>query len=209
MNPTRQIINRTISAVLVLFSTISFAYDSEDYTTTVKVNGIELNQALSAAQVEKLLGKNSQKITKEYAECTGNYEYSTSIPSGKNLTFEIFAEDNPQIKSDSFYKGKQNFQQLGTTKGRVWLSWSNSQHMNDSILVNNKVITPQYTLNQFKKDFPNSAKNGTNVLILTPAEARQYLKNPSEFEIGYTAYVNFDFKNGKLNKLAINRGMAC
>ncbi|MFW2013100.1 hypothetical protein [Acinetobacter bereziniae] len=209
MNKLNQIFNRTLISTLFLFTMGSFAHGSEDYTTTVKVNGIELNQAISAVQVDKLLGKNNQKITKEYAECTGNYEYSTSTPSGKDLKFEIFAEDNPQIKSDSFYKNKQNFQQLGTTKGRVWLAWSNSQNINDSIFVNNQAITHQYTLNQFKKDFPNSAKNGTDVLILTSAEAKQYLKKPTEFEIGYTAYIHFDFKNGKLNKLEINQGMAC
>lgn len=209
MNKFSQRLNRTLIPTLFLFTMGSFAHGSEDYTTTVKVNGIELNQALSAEQVDKLLEKNSQKITKEYAECSGNYEYSTSTQSGKKLKFEIFAEDNPQIKNNSFYKSKNNFQQLGTTKGRVWLDWSNTQNISDSILINNKPITNQYTLLQFKKDFPNSAKNGHHVLILTASEVKQYLKKPSEFEIGYTAYVNFTFKNGKLNKLEINQAIAC
>ena len=64
-------------------------------------------------------------------------------------------------------------------------------------------------MNQFKKDFPNSAKIGTSVLILTASEAKEFLKNPAEFETGYRSYVDFSFKNGKLSKLEINQGMAC
>ena len=123
--------------------------------------------------------------------------------------FEIYSEDNPQIKSETFYKGKNNFQQLGTTKGRVWLSWSNAPAITDTILINNKPITNLYSMNQFKKDFPNSAKTGTSVLILTASEAKEFLKNPAEFETGYRSYVDFSFKNGKLSKLEINQGMAC
>lgn len=200
---------QTIASLLLMLPICSFAQASDDYTTTVKVNGVELNQALSATQIEKLLGKTSQKTIKAFSECTGNYEYSSSNASGKKLMFEIYSEDNPQIKSNSFYKTKNNFQQLGTTKGRVWLSWTNAPAITDTILINNKPITNLYSINQFKKDFPNSAKTGTSVLILTASEAKEFLKNPAEFEAGYLAYVNFNFKNGKLSKLEINQGMAC
>lgn len=200
---------QTIASLLLLLPICSFAQASHDYTTTVKVNGVELNQALSATQIEKLLGNTSQKTIKAFSECSGNYEYSSSTASGKKLMFEIYSEDNPQIKSNSFYKTKNNFQQLGTTKGRVWLSWTNAPAITDTILINNKPITNLYSINQFKKDFPNSAKTGTSVLILTASEAKEFLKNPAEFEAGYLAYVNFNFKNGKLSKLEINQGMAC
>ncbi len=200
---------QTVTSLLLLLPICSFAQASDDYTTTVKVNGVELNQALSATQIEKLLGNTSQKTTKAFSECSGNYEYSSSTASGKKLMFEIYSEDNPQIKSNSFYKTKNNFQQLGTTKGRVWLSWTNAPAITDTILINNKPITNLYSINQFKKDFPNSAKTGTSVLILTASEAKEFLKNPAEFEAGYLAYVNFNFKNGKLSKLEINQGMAC
>ncbi|MFW1737087.1 hypothetical protein ACG94V_08445 [Acinetobacter sp. ULE_I001] len=200
---------QTIASLLLLLPICSFAQASDDYTTTVKVNGVELNQALSATQIEKLLGNTSQKTIKAFSECSGNYEYSSSTASGKKLMFEIYSEDNPQIKSNSFYKTKNNFQQLGTTKGRVWLSWTNAPAITDTILINNKPITNLYSINQFKKDFPNSAKTGTSVLILTASEAKEFLKNPAEFEAGYLAYVNFNFKNGKLSKLEINQGMAC
>lgn len=200
---------QTIASLLLMLPICSFAQASDDYTTTVKVNGVELNQALSATQIEKLLGNTSQKTTKAFSECSGNYEYSSSTALGKKLMFEIYSEDNPQIKSDAFYKSKNTFQQLGTTKGRVWLSWSNAPAITDTILINNKPITNLYSINQFKKDFPNSAKTGTTVLILTASEAKEFLKNPAEFDAGYLAYVNFNFKNGKLNKLEINQGMAC
>ncbi|MCU4493153.1 hypothetical protein KTI63_11820 [Acinetobacter guillouiae] len=200
---------QTITSLLLMLPICSFAQASDDYTTTVKVNGVELNQALSATQIEKLLGNTSQKTTKAFSECSGNYEYSSSTASGKKLMFEIYSEDNPQIKSETFYKGKNNFQQLGTTKGRVWLSWSNAPAITDTILINNKPITNLYSINQFKKDFPNSAKTGTSVLILTASEAKEFLKNPAEFETGYRSYVDFSFKNGKLSKLEINQGMAC
>ncbi|WP_336954442.1 hypothetical protein [Acinetobacter sp. AS167] len=200
---------QTIASLLLMLPICSFAQASDDYTTTVKVNGVELNQALSATQIEKLLGNTSQKTIKAFSECSGNYEYSSSTASGKKLMFEIYSEDNPQIKSNSFYKTKNNFQQLGTTKGRVWLSWTNAPAITDTILINNKPITNLYSINQFKKDFPNSAKTGTSVLILTASEAKEFLKNPAEFEAGYLAYVNFNFKNGKLSKLEFNQGMAC
>ncbi|MFW1851879.1 hypothetical protein ACG9XR_15140 [Acinetobacter guillouiae] len=201
---------QTIAPLLLMLPICSFAAQhSEDYTTTVKVNGVELNQAVSATQIEKLVGKTSQKPVKTFSECTGNYEYSISTASGKNLTFDIFSEENPQIKSDAFYKSKNTFQQLGTTKGRIWLSWTNAQKMTDTVLINNKPITNLYSINQFKKDFPNSAKTGTHVLMLTVSEAKEFLKNPAEFETGYRSYVDFSFKNGKLSKLEINQGMAC
>jgi len=200
---------QTIASLLLMLPICSFVQASDDYTTTVKVNGVELNQALSATQIEKLLGNTSQKTIKAFSECSGNYEYSSSTASGKKLMFEIYSEDNPQIKSNSFYKTKNNFQQLGTTKGRVWLSWTNAPAITDTILINNKPITNLYSINQFKKDFPNSAKTGTSVLILTASEAKEFLKNPAEFEAGYLAYVNFNFKNGRLSKLEINQGMAC
>lgn len=167
---------QTIASLLLMLPICSFAQASDDYTTTVKVNGVELNQALSATQIEKLLGNTSQKTTKAFSECSGNYEYSSSTASGKKLMFEIYSEDNPQIKSDAFYKSKNTFQQLGTTKGRVWLSWSNAPAITDTILINNKPITNLYSMNQFKKDFPNSAKIGTSVLILTASEAKEFLK---------------------------------
>lgn len=167
---------QTIASLLLMLPICSFAQASDDYTTTVKVNGVELNQALSATQIEKLLGNTSQKTTKAFSECSGNYEYSSSTALGKKLMFEIYSEDNPQIKSDAFYKSKNTFQQLGTTKGRVWLSWSNAPAITDTILINNKPITNLYSMNQFKKDFPNSAKIGTSVLILTASEAKEFLK---------------------------------
>lgn len=50
MNKLNQIFNRTLISTLFLFTMGSFAHGSEDYTTTVKVNGIELNQAISAVR---------------------------------------------------------------------------------------------------------------------------------------------------------------
>ncbi len=46
-------------------------------------------------------------------DCTGNTEFHTSTQA-KFLRFEIYAEDNPQIKNESFYKNKNSFcTQLG------------------------------------------------------------------------------------------------
>ncbi|AYO53934.1 hypothetical protein [Acinetobacter wuhouensis] len=207
-----KILSFILTTLCLTTTSSTFAQSSIDYTTSVKVNGIELINAISSTQVEKLIGQPSKKINKQFSECTGNYEYSTSTSTGKNLKFEIYREDNPQVKSENFYKTKNNFQQLDTTKGMVWLSWANAQSMTDTILINSKVINKQYTPNQFKKDFPNSAKTGTNsvsVLMLDTSEVKQFLKNPADFEVGYTASVHFAFKNGKLNTLAINQAIAC
>ena len=195
--------------IAVLLPLISSAQITMDYATTVKVNQIELVQSVAANQIEKLMGKSVQKIKKEYSECTANYEYSTSFPHGKTLKFEIFSEDNPQIKSENFYKTKHNFQQLGTTQGRVWLSWSNMQSLTETVLINGKHINNRYTFNQFKKDFPLSAKTGNSVLMLSNTEVKNYLKNPNEYTAGYTAYVHFEFKHGILSQLEINQAIAC
>ena len=197
------------TTIAVLLPSISSAQIIMDYTTTVKVNEVELVQSVAANQLEKLIAKPAQKIKKEYSECTANYEYSTSFPNGKTLKFEIFSEDNPQIKSENFYKTKYNFQQLGLTQGRVWLSWNNTQSLTEKVLVNGKHINNQYTFNQFKKDFPLSAKTGNSVLMLSNPEVKSYRKNPNDYTAGYTAYVHFEFKHGKLSQLEINQAIAC
>ena len=202
-------LSQITTTIVVLLPSISSAQITMDYTTTVKVNQIELVRSVAANQIEKLIGKPVQNIEKEYSECTTNYEYSTSFTNGKTLKFEIFPEDNPQIKSENFYKTKHNFQQLGSTQGRVWLSWSNMQSLTETVLINGKRINHQYTFNQFKKDFPLSAKTGNSVLMLDNAEVKSYLKNPNDYTAGYTSYVYFVFKHGKLSQLEIHQGIAC
>lgn len=207
---TMKIITSSVIAFTLILPTYSFAKTTMDYVTSVQVNGIELSKPVSANQVDKIFGKTIQKISKEYSECTANHEYSTAFNHHKQLKFEIFAEDNPQIKSDAYYKTKNNFQQLSTTKGRVWLSWSNATHLTEQLKLNQKTIDAKYTLAQFKKDFPISANNKNNiVLMLNASEAKHYLKNPTDFDAAYTSALYFKFQNGKLASLEINQGIAC
>ena len=188
----------------------SFAKTSMDYVTSVQVNGIEINKPVSANQVDKIFGKTTQKTAKEYSECTGNYEYSTQYKNNKQLKFEVFGEDNPQIKSDEYYKTKNNFQQLNSTKGRVWLSWSNAAHLTEQLKLNQKTIDSQYTLAQFKKDFPVSASNKNHVvLMLNASDVKNYLKNPTDFDAAYTSALYFKFQKGQLASLEIGQGIAC
>lgn len=205
--------NIITSSFLVLTTILpcyAFAKATMDYVSSIQVNGIELNQPVAANQVDKIFGKTTHKISKEYSECTANHDYSTEYKNNKQLRFEIFAEDNPQIKSATYYETKNNFQQLGKTQGRVWLTWKNAAHLTEKIKANQKPIDSKYTLAQFKKDFPISAKNNINVvLILNTAEAKDYLKNPADFDVGYTSAIYFKFNNGKLESLEINQGIAC
>ena len=200
---------------LCVLSAISYANAiSYNYVTSIKVNRIELNAPVSADQINKLVKTESTKTNKIYSECTGNYEYSLNPSSNQALTFEIFAEDNPQIKNEQFYQDKSNFKQLGQTKGRVWLTWNNSKDMNDKIVVNNTQITPQYTLQQFKQDFKHSAqsmnpKGDAQVLILEVEQVKEFMKHPEDFSPPYTAYLNFSFKNGKLAQFSIQQALAC
>lgn len=200
---------------LCVLSTISHANAiSYSYVTSIKVNQIELNAPVSADQINKLVKTESTKTHRTYSECTGNYEYSLNPSSNQALTFEIFAEDNPQIKNEQFYQDKSNFKQLGQTKGRVWLTWNNSKDMNDKIVVNNTQITPQYTLQQFKQDFKHSAqsmnpKGDAQVLILEVEQVKEFMKHPEDFSPPYTAYLNFSFKNGKLAQFSIQQALAC
>ena len=200
---------------LCVLSAISYANAiSYNYVTSIKVNRIELNAPVSADQINKLVKTESTKTNKIYSECTGNYEYSLNPSSNQALTFEIYAEDNPQIKNEQFYQDKSNFKQLGQTKGRVWLTWNNSKDMNDKIVVNNTQITPQYTLQQFKQDFKHSAqsmnpKGDAQVLILEVEQVKEFMKHPEDFSPPYTAYLNFSFKNGKLAQFSIQQALAC
>ncbi|QIO10345.1 hypothetical protein G8D99_05555 [Acinetobacter lanii] len=210
---TKMIINKCLYTVATLsIFTASYLYAAIpfDYVNSVKVNGVELNQALSAQKVESLLNNKVQKVKKEFSECSGNYEFSTQTSDQKTLKFEIFSEDNPSIQSDQFYKNKSNFQQLGTTKGNVWLTLNHFNHSKDEIWVGKKKVDASYSVARFKQDFPNSAKNKINaVLLLNQKENQIYLNKPDEFELGYTAAIQFHFKNGKLTKLEINQAIAC
>lgn len=205
-----KIITSSFIALTLMLPAYSFAKTKMDYVTSVQVNGIELNKPVSANQIDKIFGKSTQKISKEYSECTSNYDYSTQYKNHKQLRFEIFAEDNPQIKSDDYYKTKNNFQQLNTTKGRIWLTWGNAKHLTEQLKLNQKLIQSQYTLTQFKKDFPTSAHNKNNiVLILNKSQVNDYLKNPTDFDAAYASALYFKFQQGQLVRLEINQGIAC
>ena len=201
----------SISLLPILSHAVSNTYD---YVTSVKVNQVELNAPVTAHQVSQLLTQSNGKVSKEYAECTGNYEYSTANTQYKTLKFEIFNEDNPKSQAEKFYKDKANFKQLGQTKGRVWLNWKSTQGMSENIRVQNIQITPNYTLQQFKQDFKYSAQDiaasgQAQVLLLQPNEIKAFLKEPQDFAPPYTAYINFGFKNGRLSSFAIQQAVAC
>jgi hypothetical protein len=206
---------KTILMSLCMLATISHAnVISYNYVTSVKVNQIELNAAVSADQVNKLTKNGTTKTYKVYSECTGNYEYSLNPSPNKTLKFEIFTEDNPQIKDEQFYQDKSSFKQLGQTKGHIWMTWNNTKDMSENIFVQNIHISPQYTLQQFKQDFKHSARSITpsgeaQVLILENNQAKAYLNHPHEFSPPYTAYLNFQFKNGKLAQFAIQQALGC
>ncbi len=203
--------------LVYLFATFSFAFNTQAFSQTmpehissIKLNSLELVEAIPANQIEIITGKLNSKIRKEYSECSANYEYSATLTNGNYLKFEIYSEDNPQIKSASYYKTKNNFQQLGTTKGMVWLNWKILPNSSDKFIVNNKIINSQYTLNQFKKDFPYSAKQGaTTVVMINPTMLKQYLKKPTDYDLEGFAHLSFKFKNGTLNQLEIDQAMAC
>lgn len=207
-----------INPILMSLCSVSFlgyAHAADyDYVTSVQVNQIELNAAVSAEQVSQLIKVGNAKTQKVYSECTGNYEYSLKPTLSKTLSFEIFAEDNPQIKDAQFYQNKKSVQQLGQTKGRVWLNWNNTQEMNEKIVADNIQITAHYTLQQFQQDFKHSAQalspsGEAQVLILERNQVNEFIKHPQDFSPPYTASLNFSFKNGKLVKFGIQQALAC
>ncbi|MDH1407896.1 hypothetical protein ABLT35_09700 [Acinetobacter johnsonii] len=184
-----------------------------NYVTSVKVNQVELNASVTPNQVSQLLAPPNGKISKQYAECTGNYEYSITSAQPKTLKFEIFNEDNPKIQAEEFYKDKANFKQLGQIKGRVWLNWESTQGMSENIRVQNIQVTQNYTLQQFKQDFKYSAQGmaasgEAQVLLLQLNEIKAFLKKPQDFAPPYTAYLNFGFKNGRLSNFALQQAVA-
>ena len=207
-------INKILISLFTL-STLSYAHArSYDYVTSIKVNQIELNTAVPADHVSQLIEVGNAKIEKVYSECTGNYEYSLHPTPHKTLKFEIFAEDNPHIQDEKFYQNKSSFTQLKQTRGRVWLNWNSTEDMKEKIVVNNIQITPQYTWQQFKQDFKQSAQahnpsNEAQVLILEPHQVNEFRKHPQDFSPPYTAFLNFSFKDGKLAQFSIQQALAC
>lgn len=184
-----------------------------NYVTSVKVNQVELNASVTPNQVSQLLAPPNGKTSKQYAKCTGNYEYSITTAQPKTLKFEIFSEDNPKIQAEEFYKDKANFKQLGQIKGRVWLNWESTQGMSENIRVQNIQVTQNYTLQQFKQDFKYSAQGmaasgEAQVLLLQLNEIKAFLKKPQDFAPPYTAYLNFGFKNGRLSNFAPQQAVA-
>jgi hypothetical protein len=184
-----------------------------NYVTSVKVNQVELNASVTPNQVSQLLAPPNGKTSKQYAKCTGNYEYSITTAQPKTLKFEIFSEDNPKIQAEEFYKDKANFKQLGQIKGRVWLNWESTQGMSENIRVQNIQVTQNYTLQQFKQDFKYSAQGmaasgEAQVLLLQLNEIKAFLKKPQDFAPPYTAYLNFGFKNGRLSNFALQQAVA-
>lgn len=184
-----------------------------NYVSSVKLNSIELASPAAAHQLRQVLGALPAKAKQQYAGCTGNYEYSAQTAE-KALKFEVFAEDNPQVKSESVYKQSHSFQQLGAIKGRVWLSMNFSKNPQEQITLDGKNLSLPYSLAQFQKDFSQSAQGlkpnskGT-VLIILPAELKSYRQQPADFEAPYAAHLAFQFANGRLQKLEINQNIAC
>ena len=207
-----------INTILMSLCSVSFLGYTHaadyDYVNSIRVNQIELNAAVSAEKVSQLIKAGNAKTQKVYSECTGNYEYSVKPTLSTTLSFEIFAEVNPQIKDAQFYQNKTSFQQLGQTKGRVWLTWNNTQQMNEKIVADHVQITAHYTLQQFQQDFKHSAQTlspsgEAQVLILERDQVNEFIKHPQDFSPPYTASLNFSFKNGKLAKFAIQQALAC
>ena len=184
-----------------------------NYVSSVKLNSIELAFPVAAHQLSQALGALPAKAKQQYAGCTGNYEYSAQT-ADKSLKFEVFAEDNPQVKSESIYKQSYSFQQLGAIKGRVWLSINFGKTPQEHIMLDGKKLSQPYSLAQFQKDFPQSAQglkpNGKGtVLIVLPAELKNYRQHPADFEAPYAAHLALQFAGGWLRKLEINQNIAC
>ncbi|BCU64559.1 hypothetical protein F941_01826 [Acinetobacter bouvetii DSM 14964 = CIP 107468] len=205
------------SLALIPFILISHSAQASiapyDHISSIKVNGIELASPVPASQANALLNKTPTQLKYEYSECTGNTEFSAQTKE-KYLKFEIFSEDNPQVKNDQFYKNKNSFSQLGQTKGNIWLEWDQANKITDKIQIGQKTITAQYSFQQFKKDFPKSAKLAENnlpayVILLPPSVLKSALKTPEDYDLPYIGNLAFTFKNGKLVKFLINQGIAC
>ena len=152
-----------LSQILILnttlfLSTSILAAPLYDYVSSVKINDVELNQVVPANQLSKIIGTHAGKFSKEFSQCTGNDEFSSTEKNQPQLKFEVFPEDNPTLKTDLFYKNKTNFQQPGASKGRVWLAWHNMATLKEKVMLKQIQIKPSYTISQFKKDFPLSAK---------------------------------------------------
>lgn len=202
----------TVSVISLLGLTASaqiFAANY-NYTTSFRVNGIELNQAVAAQNIPRIVTQKPRKFDKEYSACTTNYEFTTKFADAKELKFEVYSEDNPNIKPSEFFKDKFNYIQLKDVKGHVWLSWNTPAQMTEKIQINNISLSPDYTLNQFRKDFPVSGRNkDTTVLLLNPSEVPKFLKDSSEYTPEMNRHINFEFKGGKLSGLSLQQDRAC
>ena len=58
-----------------------------DYATSIKVNVLELRQSVTASQLTQQLVIQNIKTHKNYSECIGNYEYSTTLVPNQGAVF--------------------------------------------------------------------------------------------------------------------------
>lgn len=94
------------------------------------------------------------------------------------------------------------------------MEWDNATQIRDKIQIGQKNLTSQYNFQQFKKDFPKSAKSASQnevayVILLSPAHAKSVLKEPQNYDLPYIGNLAFNFKNGKLTAFSVNQGIAC
>ncbi|MDR3323768.1 MAG: hypothetical protein LBS89_06160 [Zoogloeaceae bacterium] len=181
-----------------------------NHVTSVQVNGLDAFDAVTMSQWLRAFGTKGVTQSVDFSECTANYEVEVRYPD-KEIRLEVFPEDNPNIDLEKVFAAKDDRYRKHSLKARLWINWDDMAKFRDSLSVDGHLIGPNLTFAEFQKMFPLSAKQ-QNPDFAVSEDAQIYALiagGQTAEEAAYGDALLFEFKNGKLFKLAIWQGIAC
>ena len=210
-----------IAACLLAFN--AFAQPPRmDFVTSVKLDGVELAQPVNIQKLPKAFWVDGITKMSWVSECSANGEVYIDYKN-RSVKLEFFPEDNPGIDLDGMFTKKTKPYRKYPLKAQIWVDWKDMRGFTESLKVDDKLIKPDLTFEEFKRIFPVSAAykypldellyehaypgeewSGAHMHDVTIGES-----DPDIIEPPYMGSVRFFFKAGKLVKLQILQGIAC
>lgn len=220
--------SRLTGVICAFFAFASLAQaqmqDPFDYTTSAKLNGIELlgqERFFSYEEAQTLFGNDGKITGAVFSECTSNFDLDISYPE-KNIRvrLEYFPEHNPDFdKAEKFSLENPNVANL-PSKASLWVDWDDMQFLTQTLQIGSLTVTPDLTFETFKQHFPESAKSDISaenepptyvVYLASPEYIKEFEGNIQQLFDGpaYSMNVQLTFYEGKLYKISLWQGIAC
>ncbi|MDR3159091.1 MAG: hypothetical protein LBU11_08820 [Zoogloeaceae bacterium] len=186
-----------------------------NHVTSVKVNGLDVFQAVSMKEWQKAFGAGVTAENAQFMQCTGNYEINVRYPD-KNIRLEFFSEDNPDFDMEKILTKKNDAYRKSSLKAQLWIYWEDMAQFKDEVIVEGQIIPAQMTFAEFQKRFPLSAQRKVGddglefVVIFGTIPKDENEETPDDFEAWpYGSALVFGFREGKLFRLTVWSGIAC